>query len=259
MALQLREYSRHLTDQLSGFARIDLEEMNKARLMNRLDNKFVINRVQLEQIIPELSHNFSILEINNSVNHSYTSFYYDTTRYDMYLSHHNKRVNRYKIRQRLYNTSGDSFLEIKFKNNKGITRKTRIETEGEFKSIPYSHYDFIKQNSAYNALMLHRVLENNFDRFTLTNTKRNQRITIDTDLSFWLNNKPLSIPNLVVVEVKSTRDDIDPTIYNLLRQFHIHPTGMSKYSIGLAMLKPDLKQNLFKQKIHTIKKLTHEY
>lgn len=258
MALRLRQYNRYLEDQLNGFTRIDLEEMNQARLMNRLDNKFVINREQLEQIIPELSSNYSILEINNSVNHSYTSFYYDTPGLDMYLSHHNKRVNRYKIRQRLYNTSGDSFLEIKFKNNKGVTKKTRVETDGEFKSIPYSHYNFIKDNSTYNALMLQRVLENNFDRFTLTNEKRNQRITIDTDLSFWLNNKPLSVPNLVVVEVKSTRDDIDPTIYNLLRQFHIHPAGMSKYSIGLAMLKPDLKQNLFKQKIHKIKKLTHD-
>ncbi len=259
MALNVIDYRKEFNDSLDGFAKIGLEEMNKARLMRRIDNKFLLTMDQLNMLIKPLSDSFSILEINNSLNQNYTSFYYDTHDLDMYMNHHNRRVNRYKIRQRIYHSSGDSFLEIKFKNNKGVTKKTRVETQCEFKKIPYECYDFVSENSSYNGLMLKRTLENNFDRFTLTNKKRNQRITIDTNLSFWYKNKPLVLPNLVIAEVKSTRDDIDRTIFQLFKDYNIHATGMSKYSISMAMLVPGIKQNLFKQKINTINKLCYVY
>ncbi len=258
MAFKLKAYNNYLEEELWNFKSIDLEEMNKAKLQNRFDKKYILNQSELKMILPELAKHYSILNINNTVNHSYTSYYFDTTDYDMYLSHHNKRVNRHKVRQRIYNTTGQKFLEIKFKNNKGLTKKTRINTEKVLNTIPYQYNDFITENTIYNAVMLKRVMENNFDRFTLTNEKRTQRITIDTNLSFWLKNKPLTLPNLVIIEVKSTRDDIDNTIFDLLHNHHITPSGMSKYSISLAMLKPDLKQNLFKKKIYSINKITHE-
>lgn len=259
MALNIKEYSREFNQSLLAFSQIGLEEMNEARLMNRLDSKYLLTIDQLQRLIEPMSGTYSILEINNSVNHNYTSFYYDTPDFQMYLNHHNRRVNRYKVRQRIYHTSGDSFLEVKFKNNKGVTKKSRMETSGEFKAIPYECHDFIAEKTCYKGVMLKRVLENNFDRFTLTNHKRNQRITIDTNLSFWFKNKPLIMPNLVIAEVKSTRDDIDRTIFQLFKENNIQATGMSKYSVSMAMLVPGIKQNLFKQKINTINKLCYAH
>ena len=43
--------------------------------------------------------------------------------------HQNKKLNRYKIRQREYLISDISFFEIKFKSNKGRTIKKRIKTK----------------------------------------------------------------------------------------------------------------------------------
>ncbi len=258
MAFKLKAYNNQFEEALWNFKSIDLEEMNKARLQNRFDRKYILNQSKLELLLPELAKHYSILNINNTVNHNYTSYYFDTADYDMYMSHHNKRVNRHKVRQRIYNTTGQKFLEIKYKDNKGFTKKTRINTDNVLKTIPLQYNDFITENTVYNAIMLKRVLENSFDRFTLTNEKRTQRITVDTNLSFWLKSKPLSLPNLAIIEVKSTRDAIDNTIFDLLHNHHIAPAGMSKYSISLAMLKPDLKQNLFKRKINSINKLTHE-
>ncbi|MCG8702018.1 MAG: VTC domain-containing protein, partial [Bacteroidales bacterium] len=142
-------------------------------------------------------------------------------------------------------------------NNKGETKKSRIETDESFKNIPTKYFDFIADNTKYQPITLRPVLENEFYRFTLTNEKRNQRITVDTQINFWYKNKPLALPNLAIVEIKSTRDDLDRTIFNLLKESHVHPSSMSKYCIGMAMLQPELKQNLFKRKIHAVNKICY--
>lgn len=244
-------------NRLSGFSQINLEELNRASLMNRVDYKFILNKGQLNRLIKPLSDSYYILKINNQVNHAYTSIYFDTLDLDMYLDHHNRRVNRYKIRQRIYHSSGDKFLEIKFKNNKGFTRKLRTGTRRRLNHITLNHFEFILSNTPYHPLSLRKVLMNNFNRFTLTNEKRNQRITIDTNISFCFDYKSIHMDNLVVAEVKSVRNDVDKTIFQLLRDNSIHSTSISKYSIGLAILNKDVKQNLFKQKINSINKVCH--
>lgn len=254
----LKQNFKTLEEPLRDFHFINLKELNKAKLMNRLDNKFLLNLNQLESLLPELKEHYDVLEINGSPIQNYTSYYYDTKDLDMYMDHHNRRANRYKVRQRIYNNSGDSFFEIKCKNNKGFTKKIRIETEKAHSRIHSKYFDFISKNTPYHPLQLRRVMENNFDRFTLTNHKRNQRITIDTGITCWCGDKPLELPNLVVAEVKSTRNDIDKTIFNLFQQNGIHPGSMSKYSLGMAMLNPQLKQNLFKQRIHTLNKICYD-
>lgn len=240
---------------LNNFKCIGLEEMNKAAFMKRVDHKFLLNQEQLEMLLPELSRSYYILEINNVLNHSYASLYFDTPDLDMYMSHHNKRQNRYKIRQRMYYTTGDSFLEIKYKNNRGYTKKTRTETKKMQELVPYKLFQFVTDNTPYLPFLLKPMLRNEFNRFTLTNRARNQRITIDTAISFYSENRELKLPNIAVIEVKSDKGAMDKNIFNLLKKQGIKPSGMSKYSIGLAMMEKNVKQNLFKQKLHQIDKI----
>lgn len=242
---------------LNNFRSIGLEEMNKAAFMKRIDHKFLLNQEQLEMIVPELSDSYSILEINNILNHNYESLYFDTPDLDMYISHHNKRLNRYKIRQRMYSTTGDTFLEIKYKNNRGYTKKTRIETKKMYELIPYKLFPFVTGNTPYLPFLLKPIIRNEFSRFTLTNRSRNQRITVDTAISFYSGNKELNLQNIAIIEVKSDKGAIDRNIFNLLKKQGVKPCSMSKYSIGLAMMQTNVKQNLFKQKIHQIDKIQH--
>jgi hypothetical protein len=257
MALKYKHKSTELDKLLTGFREISLEEMNAARLMNRQDNKFLLSYDKLMAILPALYANYDILSIHGERNQLYYSRYFDTYDHHMYTSHHNKHANRYKIRQRTYAVSGDSFLEIKHKDNKGTTHKCRVETSKSFAVVPYLYHAFISDNSKYNGLQLKPALDNTFSRFTLTNQKRNQRITIDTNISFKDKHREHTLPNVVVVEVKSTRDDLDKTIFDILHQHQVKPTSFSKYSIGLAMMNPTLKQNLFKEKITKINRLNH--
>ncbi len=242
---------------LNNFKSINLEEMNKAAFMRRIDQKFLLNRNQLENMISELEKSYYILEINNTLNHNYSTLYFDTPDLDMYLNHHNERKNRYKIRQRMYNSSGNIFLEIKHKNNKGFTNKTRTEIDKIQDHIPYKLFQFITENTPYPPFLLKPTIKNEFNRFTLTNRSRNQRITIDTDIIFTSNRKELILEKIAVLEVKSDKSAIDRRIFDLLKEQKIKPSGMSKYSIGLAMIQKTLKQNLFKEKILQIDKIQH--
>ena len=56
----------------------------------------------------------------------YNTLYYDTPDLKMYIAHHDRKLNRQKLRARIYVDSGIAFCEVKNKNNKGRTKKKRI-------------------------------------------------------------------------------------------------------------------------------------
>ncbi|MFO7864078.1 MAG: polyphosphate polymerase domain-containing protein [Salinivirgaceae bacterium] len=246
------------TETLLPFEAVGLAEINAARLMNRVDHKFVLNKNQLLKAIPDLYNNYFILNIAGVHNQHYSSTYFDTYDLAMYHAHHNQRLNRHKIRQRTYNTSGDSFLEIKHKNNKGVTNKKRHKVSGELSHIPYGFFDFVISNTRYHPMALQPVMKNEFYRFTLVNKTMTQRVTIDTRLKFHQNDNEISLPELVVAEIKSIRGNIDTTLFSVFNKQGLKPSGMSKYAIGMAMLNPALKQNLFKQKINYLKQFGYD-
>ncbi|MDA3867279.1 MAG: polyphosphate polymerase domain-containing protein [Salinivirgaceae bacterium] len=246
------------TESLLPFQTVGLAEINDARLMNRVDHKFVLNKNQLFKAIPDLYENYFILNITGEYNQHYSSVYFDTYNLAMYYAHHNQRANRYKIRQRTYDTTGDSFLEIKHKDNKGVTNKKRREVSGELTHIPYGFFNFVMSNTCYHPMALQPVMKNEFYRFTLVNKTMTQRVTIDTGLTFFQNESEISLPELVVAEIKSTRGNIDTTLFNSLHKQGLRSNGMSKYAIGMAMLNPSLKQNLFKRKINYLKQFGYD-
>ena len=107
---------------LDKFQPIQLEEMDEVSLMKRLDQKFTIPS-KLITLLQKLNKEYRCLEIKGKRLFSYQTEYLDTADQQMFLLHHNGRVNRYKIRFRDYVESNLSFLEIKFKNNKSETLK----------------------------------------------------------------------------------------------------------------------------------------
>ena len=49
----------------------------------------------------------------------------------LYHDHHNGKLNRYKVRRRRYIDTDTEFLEVKLKNNKKRTIKSRIKLSGQ--------------------------------------------------------------------------------------------------------------------------------
>jgi len=236
------------------FKPIRLEEMEQVKLMNRTDTKYWFHMNHLQKILQGIHKKYFILKIGGQTILPYATTYYDTTENSMYEAHHNGKLNRYKVRRRSYITSEISFLEVKFKSNKGRTIKKRILTEfGEIEFTPQEN-DFLNELIPYNYQYLLPSLINNFSRLTLVNRNFQERCTIDINLRFKSNNKQVSLDNLVIVEIKSEGNPSNSPLAIALRDQRIKSSGFSKYCVGRTITDASLKRNAFKSKIRSIGK-----
>jgi len=243
---------------LEQYQPITLSELDNLALMKRVDLKFVCSTQQLPEILNRLKHEYRILEIKGSRASNYCTKYLDTSDYQLYMMHHNGRLNRQKVRYRTYLNSNDHFLEIKSKNNKGVTIKTRIKTD-KTELETRDEKLFLTNSLHYCDSNLQEVLENTFCRIMLLSFKTKERISIDYNLAFYHNGKKTSLPFLCIIEVKRERSNANSPIIETLKGLSIQPRGFSKYCVGLAMLNSDIKKNTFKPNLLHLKKIEHAY
>lgn len=234
---------------------IHLDEMGSVRLMNRTDTKYLCHIDQLGLILQDTLSDYRILEINGKRIMGYESLYYDTSDHEMYIKHHNRKLNRYKIRIRQYLDSGDFFLEVKFKNNKGRTKKKRITIDGIDAFHSEEAKTFIEQVCPYTPALVEPKLNTRFERITLVNEALKERITIDMNLDLHHPESSVKIPYLVIIEVKREKSSTTEGFGKILRDRRIFSKRISKYCLGTNMLFPALKHNRFRPKIFYIKKL----
>lgn len=243
------------TDLLRQFDPISLEDMDRVKLMNRIDTKFVTNVESLKELLNSAVGDYRIQKIDDGINMPYYTRYYDTIDNNMFYEHQRGKKTRQKIRIRSYeNTDNNSFLEIKSKDNKGRTIKRRVMVPKY--GSPSNYSDFIEENSLYKALALHAKIENRFFRITLVNKALTERITIDTNLFFHnlVTGNEKSLENLVIIEWKRGDSLSTSRFGRLLRDLRIKPTGFSKYCMGMAFTDNKIRQNRLKAKIRHINK-----
>lgn len=250
--------STNIWELAKDFPPITLEEMEKVRLMNRIDTKYTVHPECLYLLLEQMQGNYLIQEIQGKRICRYKTVYLDTQRLDMYLVHQNGHKNREKIRMRTYMESDLTFLEIKDKNNKGRTHKTRMRISSCRLSQNEGTGDFLRRNARYRIEELIPQLENQFERITLVNKDMTERLTIDTNIAFHnlRTNICQQVPELAIIELKQDGNRPSPA-KNLLSAFHIHPASISKYCLGSILTNPEIKYNRFKIKLIKINKLTH--
>lgn len=250
-------------DELRQMPSIRLEEMDSVKLMNRIDTKYLTNEEVLLRVLADArASGYRVLETEGQKISPYDSLYYDTPDLRMFLDHHNRRLFRQKVRTRVYVSSGDAYLEIKRKNNKGRTKKKRrpiaLSLFGDFRRDPEAA-DYLARHSDYEAADLLPQLETRFRRITLVNANLTERLTIDTELMFVnrVTGLEASLPGAVVIELKQdgrSRSQMKP----ILLHHRIKSFRVSKYCIGTTLTNPGIKSNRFKLKIRRIEKTTHQ-
>lgn len=243
----------NLNNTIDKFEGISLSEMDAVKLMNRTDRKYWFHRDLLTKLLEDVSEQYYILEIGGERNLPYSTTYYDTQHDEMYINHHRGKLNRYKIRRRNYISTKSSFLEIKFKSNKGRTVKVRRASDYNNIGFDENDEEFIAQRSPYSCQDLKKSLENGFKRLMLVSKEMNERCTIDSSLKFISGNCEKKLEDLVIVEVK-TDGRSHSAIIDALNRMRIRPAGFSKYCMGRSLTDNTLKQNNFKVKHRTIYK-----
>ena len=243
-----------ITEILDLFAPISLEEMDAVKLLDRVDLKFMFHSGQLKDILLKSSGEYNVLSIGVHTFSRYETHYFDTPDLQMYLQHHNGKLNRHKVRFRDYTDSGISFFEIKFKTNKGRTIKCRMSTKSPIHTIDGESSHLLERKTRFQAEMLCEAIQVNYNRITLVRKDMTERLTIDFELNFRMDDKKKAFPKLIIAEVKQDRSSKSPFIA-LMREQHIRTHSMSKYCLGIASLNSEVKSNNFKSKLLDIKKI----
>jgi len=232
--------------ELKKFRTHGLADLEKATLMNRVDTKFVIKKKHLIELLSAIHSSFSVLTINNKQIFEYRNHYFDTENMDFYNQHHNGKLNRYKVRQRHYVDSNLRFLEVKFKNNKKRTNKTRVKiVDNDYEGID----QFIQQNMGGSMPDLTTKQISGYKRIAFANERAGERITIDHDVWYQsvASDPILELDKLCIVEVKQTKMNRHGEVFSLLKKMGYKSVSFSKYCVGCALLYDEtLKTNRFK-------------
>lgn len=246
-----------INDILNQFEPVTLDELKDYKLLNRIDTKYICNVGLLTEILLMAKDYFKVQTINNERSFEYESLYFDTENLKTYFDHHQGKRLRYKIRFRNYLDTGDTFLEIKKKRSFKRTDKKRDRFEFS-KLLKKEHKDFIEKLIDVPSSEFKPAIWTKFRRITLAGKNHIERITIDQNIRFSIEEREIELPNMIIIEVKRNKTgDISP-FTKILKELKIKPIGISKYILGNILLNPKIKHNRFTRKIKTINKICYD-
>ena len=169
---------------LSDLQTISLDELDKVKLLDRKDTKFVFNHNQLPSILEKIKPYYKVLEINNSSIFNYDNTYFDRHDFLFYNQHHNENRKRFKVRLRKYSSNSKSFFEIKIKNNKNRTVKKRLPVDEINNCLGEKEKDMVSKIIGLPPNQLAPILNVQFYRITLADNSFKEILTIYNNLSF---------------------------------------------------------------------------
>jgi len=238
---------------------ITIQELDDMKLLKRFDTKFVVPNEYLVPLLQHLSKEYRILDIDGMRSFTYESLYLDTPDHKFFLQHHNKKLNRYKVRLRDYVEAGKQYLEVKFKTNKDKLKKYRMKISGIENGITPEMLEFLDDRvHGVDAASMEPVIWTNYKRFSLAHRTELEKITVDMDVTFLSHDRSVEKKlNAVIVEIKQAHRSLKSPFIRMLKEvFYLTPSSFSKYCIGMIYLGHPVKYNRFKPRLLQLVRLS---
>ncbi len=225
---------------LAHFSPISLVALNeKAEMLARLDNKYIMSVDHLDVALNALQSDFDILDIKGGRSFAYSTHYFDDQERRAYYDHHQRRRKRCKVRIRTYVEAKLNYLEVKVIEPRGTTAKTRLRLEGRLQKLDPKCLAFVDEchRNAYGTPFEKKiapVLMSQYERITLVAKDGGERLTIDTHLRLSGAGRHREVdPDICIIETKSARGN--GVADKIFRALHVQPTGrVSKFCIGMV-------------------------
>jgi len=240
----MSEFARGFAATVAAMGSVQLDEVNAAAaLQTRVDRKYVVALDLLDTL--DFDEHVMALEIDTRRRFRYATTYYDTPERDLYLDTAYRRPRRFKVRIRSYVDSGLTLLEVKRKDGRGNTAKSRCRVapvDGPSRLTP-SMRDFV--NEEVETQLTDRLgvaLTTSFSRTTVVDVEFGARYTIDHDVRADApDGRVVELSDAVVVETKSSGGPtpLDRTLWS----HGVRPGPISKYCTAMAILDPSLPAN----------------
>ncbi|WP_223184228.1 polyphosphate polymerase domain-containing protein [Streptomyces sp. CBMA152] len=237
---------------------ISLAEVNeRSSLLARFDRSYLVPADVFLRVIARLTRAegrdrpFRALDIDGRRAFRYHSVYYDTPGLRSFHDHRQGRRLRFKIRERVYEDTGERQFEIKLKGCRGDTVKHRRPLTGGDTPLDAAPLAFLADtlDQAY-AIAPPTVLAPSLstDYLRATFVADGERITCDAGLTCvdLRDNRAVHCgSDLVLVETKSA--DHLTEADRLLHAHALRPAVFTKYCGALAALHPDLPANRWRR------------
>jgi hypothetical protein len=235
---------------IDKFAPITLDELqSRAPLLTRIDNKYIVSWPACASVLETLLDDFRVLEIGAQRTFEYETTYFDTASLTLYRAHVQRRRKRFKCRSRHYMDTGVHFFEMKMKGRRNETIKRQMPYDrADVAVVTADAWQFIRdclieQYGQQFDDELAPSLSNKYRRMTLVARDGAERLTCDFDLSFAgpTGRSGRLSSDFLVLETKTMRGKgvADRT----LKAIGNRPVICSKYCVGTALLRPDVKSN----------------
>lgn len=230
-------------DALDGITLSELQ--HEAAFLTRKDRKYLLPLDAAETLLSCIDPAARVLEIDGLRHFHYRTPYFDDARHTAYLGAARRRPNRFKVRVRLYEESGDCLLEAKVRDARGRTVKHRTVHEPDrLHDLTQADREWLATLPQIGAVAndVEHCLTTRYLRTTLVLPRGEGRVTIDQDLVFTSRTGETgSLPGLLIVETKGAGG---PTsVDRLFWRAGIRPVSISKFASGLSLLSPDLPAN----------------
>lgn len=258
-ALDASSVRPEISAMVDQFQPVSLPEMDAVALLERRDTKFVMSERQLVGILPRLVPGYRVLEVEGRRLHTYRTVYFDTPALDLFLAHHNAKPVRFKVRSRLYVESRTAFFEIKARDARDNTVKSRTGRPGLVTTLSPAESTFIETHAPGAVENLSPRLLSSFSRITLVNFGRGERLTLNLGLAFAANGEITGLPGLVVAELKHGRASHDSPFMEVARAATLHPSAFSKYCVGVSLLYPGIKHNRFNPELRLARRISGDF
>lgn len=240
---------------LNQFSPISLEQLGKAALMDRQETKYIFRKDHILNFLFGLESEYRVLEIEGQRGCSYRTEYFDTADFHFFQQHQNGSGQRWKVRQRTYLDSQANFLEVKYKDNRKRTRKSRIQTDVTLNHILENENAFLSANAPHSMAELHPKLEVWYTRTTLVKNEGLERVTLDSQLNYSNGKISQDLEGLMIAEIKQAAYNPTSPFMAQMKMGGVRPSPFSKYCIGISLLYPETKHNRFKPILHHISNL----
>ncbi|MEU9114892.1 polyphosphate polymerase domain-containing protein [Streptomyces sp. NPDC048483] len=233
----------------------------RAELLSRFDNSYLVPVDVFTAFAAELTDRrrpggpFAALCINGRRWFGYHSVYYDTPDLRCYHDHRQGRRLRYKIRERLYEDTGERQFEIKLKGRRGETVKHRqplLPGDAALGPAPRGFLASVLDRSygIEAPSELGRSIETDYTRATFV--ANGQRITCDAALlcrDLETGRTVRADGGLVLVETKTAGHLTEAD--RLLHGYGVRAADFTKYCGALSALRPDLTANQWTRAVRT--------
>jgi len=229
--------------------------MDSVKLQDRVDTKFMFHDSLLPKVFQDMQNDYRILEVAGYRYSNYETLYFDTDDFLLYLQHHNGKQNRFKFRSRKYVESDLHFFEVKFKSNKGRTVKERFKHHEIVKDLEGKAREFLVDVSGHDPEHYKAKIWVNYRRHTFVSKTTQERLTIDTNLTYIDEKNQKTYDGLVIAEVKQGSSRNKSRFIALMKKYHVREKSISKYCLGVISLHPEIKRNRFKPTLLYLNKL----